>query len=93
MQIFNKIEALLLDKKVKQKDLLSYIGITRNGYLKMKNQGDLKVSTLIKISEFFNISVDYFFNDNTSSSDNTERDIDIIFDALKAVVKEKIVKK
>jgi len=62
--IYNKIEELRKQKKVSQEKLASIIDMTRNGLnLAMKND-DFKASTLKKLSDFFNVPVGYFFDED-----------------------------
>lgn len=92
MNAIKKIEQIRMERKVSQREICDYIGMTRAGYQNMINLNDMKLSTLIKIAEFYNIPVEWFVSDY-SSSDQIDRDIDRIFEAMKEVVKDKIVRK
>jgi len=46
----------------------------------------MKVSTLQKIADYFNVPVTYFFDD----IDTKGQTVDLVFDTLKGIVKEKI---
>jgi len=68
--VIEKIEKLLDAIGKKPADLLRYLGIKRNATFTEWKRGDLKSYTkyLPKIAEFFNVSVDYFYeNDNSLS--------------------------
>jgi transcriptional regulator with XRE-family HTH domain len=92
MLAIRKIEEVRKQRKVSQKILCEYIGMTTAGYQNMISLDDMKLSTLIRIAEFYKMPVEWFVSDS-QAEDQIERDIDRIFDAMKEVVKEKIIKK
>lgn len=82
MQTLERISALLLQKKKKQKDLCDYLGISKNVFTDWKSGRNKSYTRhLPKIAEFFGVSVDYLLGEeyNTSSgSDDFDCDINDI---------------
>lgn len=69
------------------------MGLTRNGLQrKLAGQSDLYVSELIFIADYFSISPAYFFSNENIQERNIEKEIDQIFDVLRDIVKDRIVK-
>lgn len=58
----NKINELLSESGISKKQLLDYIGKNWNGSLKNVINGDIRVSKLEKIADFFGVPVDTFFD-------------------------------
>ena len=92
MQIINKIEALKKQRKVSNTDLAEKTDMSRGGFELMLKSGDMKISTLKAIADFFNVPITYFFEDNKEVESSSERSIDEVFDAMKELVKSKILK-
>lgn len=61
-----RIIQLLEDRGLKNKDLLDFIGKNWNGSLQQVVNGDIRVSKLEKIADFFQVSIDEFFDRNIS---------------------------
>lgn len=57
-----KIEQLLRERGLKNKTLLEYLGYKVQGGLIQAVSGDIRVSKLEKISDFFGVPVDTFFD-------------------------------
>lgn len=88
-----KLKLLIEDKKVSQEYLANIIGLTRNGFQKkMKSPKSFFVEELYKISDHFNMPVTYFFSEDVTSTQSIEKQIDKVFDTMKEVVKEKMLK-
>ncbi len=58
----NKINELLEESGASKKQLLDYMGKNWNGSLKNIITGDIRVSKLEKIADFFGVPVDAFFD-------------------------------
>lgn len=61
-----KIRQLLKERNLKSKDLLDFIGKNWNGSLPQVVDGDIRVSKLERIADFFQVSMDEFFDRNIS---------------------------
>lgn len=59
-----KIRDLLKSRNLSQKELLQYIGKNWNGSLDGVVTGDIRVSKLERIADFFGVSIDEFFDRN-----------------------------
>lgn len=68
MSIIDKISCLLKESNYTQSDLLNYIGITRKAtFSDWKSGRSVSYNRYIdKIAEFFNVSVNYFYEDDDS---------------------------
>ena len=56
----NNLKKLRENRDIKQLEVSNFLGISQAGYSKIeKNIRNANAQTLIKISEFFNVSVDY----------------------------------
>ena len=73
-------------KKLTIRDFAQKIGVSEPGIHNMFRSYDMKVSTLQKIADYFNVPITYFFDD----IDTKNQTVDLVFDALKGIVKEKI---
>ncbi len=62
-----KIRELLNTRKIKNKELNEALGWT-NSHIKQVIEGDPRVSTLEKAADFFNVSMDTFFDRSFPSS-------------------------
>ena len=51
---------------------------------------DMKVSTLLRIAKFFEVPVTYFFDNEDYYDQRKNQTVDLVFDVLKDIVKEKI---
>ena len=61
-----KIKELLVERKLSNKQLLDYIGIVHNGSLASFLRGNPTAKNLEKIADFFQVSIDTFFDRNGS---------------------------
>jgi len=86
MQYINKIRELQKKKNLTLENVAKGIGMTRPGFTEMLNSGDMKVSTLRKIADFFEVDIVYFFEGE--SKKNT--DVDKVFEVLKTYVKNQL---
>lgn len=58
--MFTRIKDLREDKDLKQIVIANYLGIKQNSYSQIENgTNNLQIDHLIKLSEFYNVSVDY----------------------------------
>ena len=62
-----KIKALLADRGLRGKDLLVAIGLDPNSTILPYVDGDIRVSSLEKIADFFGVSIDTFFDRNPAN--------------------------
>ena len=79
MHYINKIEFLQNQKKVTQQELADGINITRSGLQKMLQSADMKVSTLQAIADFFKVPITYFFEENSSSTEQKDKIVSLPF--------------
>ena len=86
MLYINRIKKLIDDKKISIKKFAEDVGLSEQGIHKMFRSYDMKVSTLQKIADYFNVPITYFFDD----IDTRSQTIDLVFEKLKETVKEKI---
>ena len=63
--IHNKLEILLKEKKLTQKDVSEKSGLSVMAISAIMGGGDLKVSNLIKIANAIGVPVNYFFDEST----------------------------
>jgi len=92
--IIKKIEILKKQRKLNNLDIAEACNMSCGGFELMLKTGDMKVSTLQLIANYFNVPITYFFENEEIVVDGKEvkaKQIDMIFDALKEVVKEKIM--
>jgi len=67
----SNIETLRKEKNISQEKLANLIEMSKVGYQKAIQNGDLKVSTLVKIAEVLDVPVSYFFEyDKESAAKN-----------------------
>lgn len=68
MYNYQKIIDLLKDNNIKSKTLLQAIGKNWNGSVEAVIKGDIRVSKLEKIADFFGVPIDTFFDRETSNN-------------------------
>lgn len=73
--VISNIKKLLKDKEISQRDFASRINITQSGLYQMLVKEDLKVSTLLKIANEFNIPITYFFSDGNEKQVISEEEM------------------
>lgn len=88
MLCINKIRKLIDDKNLTIKGFAEEIGLSEPGIHNIFRSQDMKVSTLQKVADFFEVPITYFFDDDMD--DYRSQTIDLVFDTLKDIVKEKI---
>ncbi|MDR0815770.1 MAG: helix-turn-helix domain-containing protein [Bacteroidales bacterium] len=86
MLYINRIKKLIDDNKLTIKGFADKIGLSEPGLHSMFRQNDMKISTLQKIADYFDVPITYFLDD----TDTKRQTVDLVFDALKDIVKEKI---
>jgi len=72
--------------KLTIREFAEKIGISEPGIHNMFRTHDMKVSTLQKIADYFDVPITFFFDD----IDTKNQTVDLVFDTLKGIVKEKI---
>ena len=70
--ISEKIKELLRKEKKTQKEISDYLGFSIMGFNRMLKADDYKFSTLLKIADFFNVSIDYFTSGAKTSTKSKE---------------------
>lgn len=72
--LHNRIKQLRKERNVSQQELADYLGIERTSLSKIENMGyNPSTKTILKVCEFFNLSVgDIFFNKTVSNDDTKE---------------------
>ena len=71
MEVLNKILLLLEEKKLDQRDLSDYLGLSKNTMTGWKNGNNKSyMKHLPKIAEFFGVSADYLIGKKTSNIEN-----------------------
>lgn len=68
-----KIEDLLRQRGLKNKQLLIHLGYNERGGLLQSVSGDIRVSKLEKIADFFGLPIDTFFDRNIKLGSQDER--------------------
>lgn len=70
MIMYKRIRELREDNDYKQTDLAKYLNCTQVSYSRYENgQREVPIETLIKLSDFYNVSIDYILE----KSDNPKR--------------------
>ncbi|MGN0529035.1 MAG: helix-turn-helix domain-containing protein [Eubacterium sp.] len=68
--MYKRIRELREDNDYKQTDLAKYLNCTQVSYSRYENgQREVPIETLIKLSDFYNVSIDYILE----KSDNPKR--------------------
>ncbi len=86
----NRIKELRLEKRLLQSDVAKYIGKSERivGFYE-KGERDPNTDTLLKLSELFDVSVDYILGKSKVKNMPTLNDIDIAFaSGIKGLTKE-----
>ena len=86
----NAIKILCNENKTSLKDLAIEIGISEQGLHGIIRNGDMKVSTLQAIADYFQVPITFFFEDGEPNTDMKDRVVDEVFEELKKLVKGKI---
>lgn len=61
--MFPRIRNLREDHDLNQTQVASYLGMSQTGYSKYETgENDIPTSVLIKLSELYNVSIDYMLN-------------------------------
>jgi len=68
--IISKLKELRKANKVTEKQLATACGMTVNGLRSIISRNDIKLSTLTKIAEYFNVPITYFFDENMQVTNN-----------------------
>jgi len=64
----NNLKYLRKSKSITQQELADVLGISRQGYAKYENDlGEPDLTTLIKLADYFNVSVDSLLGVTTNS--------------------------
>ena len=69
MKMFTRIKDLREDKDLTQTQIAKILGMSQTGYSKYETgENDLPSSILIKLADFYNVSVDYILNRTDDST-------------------------
>lgn len=61
--IFNNLKNLRIDSDIKQKDIANVLNVSQNTYSQYENGViALTAEVLIKLSDFYNVSIDYLLD-------------------------------
>ena len=61
--MYPRIRNLREDRDLNQTQVAHYLGMSQTGYSKYETgENDIPTSILIKLSEFYNVSIDYLLN-------------------------------
>jgi DNA-binding Xre family transcriptional regulator len=70
MEVFNKIDRILKQKKISTRQLISGIGITPPGYYSMVRNNDIKLSTLLNICNYLKVDIKEFLTSELADVTN-----------------------
>jgi transcriptional regulator with XRE-family HTH domain len=84
MTFYKRIEPLMAEKKMSQKDLADIAGVTPPSVFEWKNEGTMpRADTAVKIADYFNVSVKWLITGNKDADlSQEERDLLAAFRAL-----------
>ena len=69
MMLYKRIRDLREDKDLTQTQIAKILGMSQTGYSKYETgENDLPSSILIKLADFYNVSVDYILNRTDDST-------------------------
>ena len=71
----SRLEKLMLENKLSKTDICSKCGFTRPTLNSVLSGADVKISTIISLADFFNVSVGYFFDEDDSKNLSNELEI------------------
>jgi transcriptional regulator with XRE-family HTH domain len=91
MHYINKIKFLCDKKNITLKKLASEIDVSETGLHQMINKSSMKVETLVKIADFLDVPLSYFFEDSEKNTNIV--DANDFLEVLKQMVIEKMNKK
>lgn len=85
----NQLKELRMNRSLLQKDVAAFLGITQQAYANYERGARYPdPSTLIKLSEFFGVSVDYLIgNDGKKNKPSIHKDEGLSEDALRVAEK------
>jgi transcriptional regulator with XRE-family HTH domain len=86
MLYINRIKSLIDENNLTIKGFAEKVEVSEQGIHSMFRSQDMKVSTLQRIADYFEVPITYFFDD----LDSKGQTVDFVFDTLKVIVKEKI---
>ena len=94
ISISEQIRKVQKNKKITQKDIAIYLGITSVGFQKMLSKNSFKVSTLIQIAEKLDVPIEYFFSNKSINEyvniENEYKELEISNKELKERLNDKI---
>ncbi len=68
----SRLKKLIEKKRITQKEIAKYIGLSENAFSTALKKGDFKISMLEKICEYINVPVSYFFEEESGTSPNKQ---------------------
>ena len=76
MTFYERIKQLRLNKKVSQEEIAKFLGVTKQAYsLYELGKRNVDNETLLKLSEYFNVSIDYLLGKSEDKNEVTDEDI------------------
>ncbi len=75
--IGDKVKSLLRSQHKKMGDMCKYVGMTAPGMHKAFERDSCKINVLLKMSEYFNVPINYFLPEDKRSQEETEKDREI----------------
>jgi len=63
----NKLKEIQKVRKITQKEISDYVGMSQTAFSQALIRGDFKISLLEKIAEFLKVPVSYFFEEGTDA--------------------------
>ena len=69
--MYNRIRDLREDKDLNQTEVATYLGMSQTGYSKYETgENDIPTGILIKLADFYGVSVDYILNRTNNPQTN-----------------------
>lgn len=90
MSIYEKIDYLLRQNNLKQNDMCETINVPTSTYssMKQRNSKSISIDVIRNIAVFFNISIDYFLNNEIKKEDYKKFFINISNESGKEILEK-----
>ncbi len=75
--IGDKVKRLLRSQHKKMGDMCKYVGMTAPGMHKAFERDSCKINVLLKMSEYFNVPINYFLPEDKRAQEESEKDREI----------------
>lgn len=81
--MYRRIRDLREDKDLSQKKVASMLGMSQTGYSKYETgENDLPTSILIKLADFYDVSIDYLLNRTDNPTLNKQKKHSILVECF-----------